>query len=109
MIQLFEDSITIEKLPKERFNITINHDTTITGQVINALMSIIHTEPKAFTSIGDIWQNGIMNSSNEAIEMLGLPPFSSTCETCMLVKSTLLLFSVTLKTSTKILIAYILS
>ncbi|MBW0528471.1 hypothetical protein O181_068186 [Austropuccinia psidii MF-1] len=93
MIQLLKDSITIERLPKERFNIIISHDTTITGQVVNGLMSIIHSEPKALVSAGDIWHHRLGHPSNQAIKTLGLPPFSSTCEICMMGKSTLLPFS----------------
>ncbi|MBW0478285.1 hypothetical protein O181_018000 [Austropuccinia psidii MF-1] len=88
MIQFLKDSITIEKLPEERFQMIINHDTTITGQVIRGLMSIVHTEPEAFISTGDIW-----HPSNQAIKMLSLPPSSSMCETCMMGKLTLLPFS----------------
>ncbi|MBW0502486.1 hypothetical protein O181_042201 [Austropuccinia psidii MF-1] len=80
MIQLLEDSITIEKLSRGRFKAVINHDTAITGQFINGLISVTHAEPKALISIGDVW-----NPSNQAVKTLGLPPFSSTCEICMLV------------------------
>ncbi|MBW0481566.1 hypothetical protein O181_021281 [Austropuccinia psidii MF-1] len=92
MIQLLKDSITIEKLPEERFKIIINHDMTIAGQVINGLMSIVHTEPKAFISTGDIWNHRLGNPSNQEIKIVGLPPSSGTCETCMMGKSTLLPF-----------------
>ncbi|MBW0563915.1 hypothetical protein O181_103630 [Austropuccinia psidii MF-1] len=92
MIKLLKDSSTIEKLPEERFQMLINHDTTITGQVINGLISIVHTQPRELISTGDIWHCRLGNPSNQAIKMLGLPPSSSTCKTCMMGKSTLLPF-----------------
>ncbi|MBW0505866.1 hypothetical protein O181_045581, partial [Austropuccinia psidii MF-1] len=93
MIQLLKDCITIERLPKERLNIMIGHDTTITGQVVNGLMSMTHSEPKALTSAGDIWHHRLGNPSNQAIKTLGLPPFSGACKICLMGKSTLLPFS----------------
>ncbi|MBW0505353.1 hypothetical protein O181_045068 [Austropuccinia psidii MF-1] len=93
IIQLLKDSITIESLPKERFNSMIGHDTTITGQVVNGLMSITHSEPKALISAGDIWHHRLGHPSNQAIKTLGLPPFYGVCKICLMGKSTLLPFS----------------
>ncbi|MBW0560402.1 hypothetical protein O181_100117 [Austropuccinia psidii MF-1] len=84
MTQLLKDSIIIERLPKEIFKMIISHDTTITGQVVNGLISIAHTEPKALISTGDIWHHRLGHPSNQAIKMFCLPPFSSMCETCMM-------------------------
>ncbi|MBW0514049.1 hypothetical protein O181_053764, partial [Austropuccinia psidii MF-1] len=78
MIKLLKDSSTIEKLPEERFQMIINHDTTMTGQVINGLISLVHTEPRALISTGDIWHCRLGHPSNQAIKILGLPPSSST-------------------------------
>ncbi|MBW0535465.1 hypothetical protein O181_075180 [Austropuccinia psidii MF-1] len=93
MIQLLEELIVIERLAKERFKLVINHETTITGQIINGLMSVTHEEPKALMSIGDVWHHRLGHPSNQAVKTLGLPPLSAACETCMLGKSTLLPFS----------------
>ncbi|MBW0472311.1 hypothetical protein O181_012026 [Austropuccinia psidii MF-1] len=84
MIQLLKNSIIIERVPKERFKMIISHDTIRPGQVVNGLMSFSHTKPKALLSTGDIRHHRLGHPSNQAIKMLSLPPFSSTCETCMM-------------------------
>ncbi|MBW0531847.1 hypothetical protein O181_071562 [Austropuccinia psidii MF-1] len=93
MIQLLEESITIEKLTKERFKIIINRETTLHGQIINGLMSVTHDAPKTLMSIGDVWHQSLGHPSNQVARTLGLPPPSDTCETCILGKSVLLPFS----------------
>ncbi|MBW0482730.1 hypothetical protein O181_022445 [Austropuccinia psidii MF-1] len=93
MIQLLEESIFIEELAKEKFKIVINCENTITGQIINGLMSVTHEEPKVLMSDGDVWHHRIGNPSKQAIKTLGLLSFSSTCETCILGKLALLPFS----------------
>ncbi|MBW0505427.1 hypothetical protein O181_045142 [Austropuccinia psidii MF-1] len=93
MIQLLEESIIIEKLAQERFKVVINGETTITGQIINGLMSVTHEEPKALMWAGNVWHHRLGHPSNQAIKTLGLPSLSNTCETCILGKSTLLPFS----------------
>ncbi|MBW0552275.1 hypothetical protein O181_091990 [Austropuccinia psidii MF-1] len=51
MIQLLEESITIEKLTEERFKMIINCETTLYGQIINGLMSVTHNAPKTLISV----------------------------------------------------------
>ncbi|MBW0503883.1 hypothetical protein O181_043598 [Austropuccinia psidii MF-1] len=93
MIQLLQESIVIEKLAKEKFKIVINCEATITGQIINGLMSVTHEEPKALMLDGDVWHHRLGHPSNQAIKTLGLLSFSSTCETRILGKLALLPFS----------------
>ncbi|MBW0543938.1 hypothetical protein O181_083653 [Austropuccinia psidii MF-1] len=88
IIQLLEESITIEKLTEERFKIIINCETTLYGQIINGLMSVTHNAPITLMSVGDVW-----HPSNQVARTLGLPPSSNTCETCILGKLVLLPFS----------------
>ncbi|MBW0541029.1 hypothetical protein O181_080744 [Austropuccinia psidii MF-1] len=93
MIQLLEESIIIEKLAQEKFKVIINGETTITGQIINGLMSVTDEEPKVLMSASNVWHHRLGHPSNQAIKTLGLPSLSNTCETCILGKSTLLPFS----------------
>ncbi|MBW0478652.1 hypothetical protein O181_018367 [Austropuccinia psidii MF-1] len=86
-------TIVIEKLAQEKFKIVINRETTVTGQIINVLMSVTHEEPKALMPAGDVWHHKLGHPLNQASKTLGLPSLSNTCETCILGKLALLPFS----------------
>ncbi|MBW0553043.1 hypothetical protein O181_092758 [Austropuccinia psidii MF-1] len=93
LLELFKDSIKIEKLSAERFVIRNSNEIILSGKITNRLMTVLHQPVKALISVGSLWHQRLGHPSNQVVKTLGLPPTSETCEVCLTGKSSLLLFS----------------
>ncbi|MBW0536458.1 hypothetical protein O181_076173 [Austropuccinia psidii MF-1] len=93
LLELFKDSIKIEKLSAERFVIKNCNEIILSGKITNRLMTVLHQPVKALISVGSLWHQRLGHPSNQVVKTLGLPPTSETCEICLTGKSSLLPFS----------------
>ncbi|MBW0536579.1 hypothetical protein O181_076294 [Austropuccinia psidii MF-1] len=91
LLQIFDEDITIRKLPANLFEI-ISQDFKITGKIADRLMVIDCNPPQSNLTTSYLWHQRLGHPSNQTLKTLGLSPLNDPCQICMRGKSTLLPF-----------------
>ncbi|MBW0539432.1 hypothetical protein O181_079147 [Austropuccinia psidii MF-1] len=91
LLQIFDEDITICKLPANLFEI-ISQDFKITGEIADRLMVVDCNPPQSNLTTSYPWHQRLGHPSNKTLKTLGLSPLNDSCQICMRGKSTLLPF-----------------
>ncbi|MBW0565799.1 hypothetical protein O181_105514 [Austropuccinia psidii MF-1] len=88
LLALFKNKLTINR-SNNMFPIELNNFTLLSGRIINQLMHVNHTLPKAHLTVtsNNLWSQRLRHPGPAFLKKLGLPTNNAMCTVCELNKA----------------------